>query len=829
MTVRTRWRRSAAHAAGAWALAIAYPILDVLSRAPEFFVAHRADGWDLVTLAAAVVCGGALVLALLLGAAALVGSRTLDVATALAIGLLLAAYGAQVGYRAGVEGWPATIAIGAACTVAGAVAWWRWQAVRSMLDVLALAALVVPAVFLGSREIRSLLWVRTTVPAPRLPSQAPPVVVMVFDELPLLSLLDGSGRLDSVRYPNVAALAADGIWFRNATAVSDFTRWALPAIVAGRYPRAEAVPSAAAHPVNLFTVLAPTHRLEVFEPLTALCPAELCREAVPPRSTRLRRMLADVQVVSMLAFLPPAARTGLPDVTQGWSGFAAASGTGDQRNRWRRGEKKDHYAIARSFIDGIDRSDEQPTLYFLHTIVSHHPPHLLPSGQRMTNYVEPPGMTPKLAWVETEWPVRQYHQGALVQAGLVDTILGRLLAQLRAAGMYDRALVVITADHGISFAPGTPVRNFSDAGAVGTMPVPLILKLPAGDARRAPGTVEDRNVETIDILPTIADVLGIDLPSTVDGASMLASSPARRTKRLYHDDARQLRTFGADQLVHRLDRAAAEQASVFGSEKWPVPAPTPGLAALVGRPLSALTVDVVRSAPRVQIEDDEAFASVDPSAPALPVQVKGRVVGVSREAVDSVFIAIALNGTIVATTRTWTRDGTWMALIPPERLQRGPNELEAFTVDPDRPARLVTTQVRRELPAALDLLAPEAGKFGVAYQGMYRREQARDTAFRWTSGDATIRVPIAEGTRPTTLDVGVLFSGRGGKRLRILVDGCEALSETLPAGRWDRHVALDRCALSGRWATLNILSDTHRAAGDRRRLGVALTRLVLRE
>ena len=38
---------------------------------------------------------------------------------------------------------------------------------------------VVPAVFLGSREIRSLLWVRTTVPAPRHPSQTPPVVVMV--------------------------------------------------------------------------------------------------------------------------------------------------------------------------------------------------------------------------------------------------------------------------------------------------------------------------------------------------------------------------------------------------------------------------------------------------------------------------------------------------------------------------------------------------------------------------------------------------------------------------------------------------------------------------
>ena len=79
-----------------------------------------------------------------------------------------------------------------------------------------------------------------SVPAPLADSAdfdaPPPVVVAVFDQLPLASLLDREGELDRTLYPHFAALAGEATWFRNASAVTEATTYALPAIVTGNYP-----------------------------------------------------------------------------------------------------------------------------------------------------------------------------------------------------------------------------------------------------------------------------------------------------------------------------------------------------------------------------------------------------------------------------------------------------------------------------------------------------------------------------------------------------------------------------------------------------------------
>jgi len=50
------------------------------------------------------------------------------------------------------------------------------------------------------------------------------------------------GHIDSVRYPNFAALAASSTWYRNATTMYDITDWSVPAILSGQLRRADQLP-----------------------------------------------------------------------------------------------------------------------------------------------------------------------------------------------------------------------------------------------------------------------------------------------------------------------------------------------------------------------------------------------------------------------------------------------------------------------------------------------------------------------------------------------------------------------------------------------------------
>ena len=83
-----------------------------------------------------------------------------------------------------------------------------------------------------------------------------PVVMIVFDELAGL-LADGSRRPGQRHSATRTSpdLPADSTWYRNATAVADFTDRALPALLTGDTPDPTAAPIAADHPDSLFTLL----------------------------------------------------------------------------------------------------------------------------------------------------------------------------------------------------------------------------------------------------------------------------------------------------------------------------------------------------------------------------------------------------------------------------------------------------------------------------------------------------------------------------------------------------------------------------------------------
>jgi arylsulfatase A-like enzyme len=89
-----------------------------------------------------------------------------------------------------------------------------------------------------------------------------------------------------------------------------------------------------------------------------------------------------------------------------------------------------------------------------------------------------------------------------------DREFGRFIRGLRGAGLYDRALVVFTADHGEEFLDhGKWLHGRSVFDEL--VRVPLIVKLPGqADAGRR---VRDQ-VRSVDILPTILENEGLPVP-----------------------------------------------------------------------------------------------------------------------------------------------------------------------------------------------------------------------------------------------------------------------------------------------------------------------------
>ena len=61
------------------------------------------------------------------------------------------------------------------------------------------------------------------------------VVLLALDELPIGSLLDGSGHVDAGLFPNFAALERTSTSYRNMSTVAPYTELAVPAILTGQY------------------------------------------------------------------------------------------------------------------------------------------------------------------------------------------------------------------------------------------------------------------------------------------------------------------------------------------------------------------------------------------------------------------------------------------------------------------------------------------------------------------------------------------------------------------------------------------------------------------
>jgi len=101
----------------------------------------------------------------------------------------------------------------------------------------------------------------------------------------------------------------------------------------------------------------------------------------------------------------------------------------------------------------------------------------------------------------------------LGEIAYADECLGVLLDELEALGVADRTLVVLVSDHGEGLGDHNELTH-SVLTYNSTLRVPLVIRVPGG----SPRVIESR-VGTVDIVPTVLDLLGMEIPEVVQGTS----------------------------------------------------------------------------------------------------------------------------------------------------------------------------------------------------------------------------------------------------------------------------------------------------------------------
>jgi hypothetical protein len=613
------------------AFVFAQPVLDVFGRFPETFIQHGASRMEIIGFALFWALVPALAIIAVAAVVGIAGPTARWWAQVVVVALASGTMASIVVRDLTEWAMSTTLAVASVAAIGAGVAYRSLPVASRYLRYASPAAAVFAALFLFFSPVSSLVVpTSAAVVGSGLGRDAPDVVFVVFDEFPTVTLLDPEGAIDRELYPNFARFADDATWYRNATTVATTTSPAVPALLSGHLPRIGGLaPVAGEHPETLFTWLGDSHRFHVDEFFTRLCPAGLCPEDTGDGS--LRGLLArGAEVWADRAQPDPPT----PEVPEPEEFFGV-----------------DYAETFSRFTTELDTSP-YPQLDYIHVMLPHHPWRLLPDGRRY-DWPGQIGRDPDgfLPWTSPHAAAvnRQRH---VLQTMATDRLVGGLLDRLEALDRYDDALVVVTADHGVAFVDGEPTRGASPGNYEQIMWVPLLIKAPG----QTDGAIDDRNVELVDVMPTIADHLGTELPWETDGESLLGGlTRPDDTKR-----ARAARTtFDAD------DDGLIRVDAVEGFRRVLAQAPVvpPGDELRVWR--QGRHGDLVGTRPgdhrigppstvEARLEEPTRYDDVDPDDEP-PIDLRGAVLVDEPISID---IAVSVNGTIGGWSETFTNPRT---------------------------------------------------------------------------------------------------------------------------------------------------------------------------
>ncbi|HEX9185991.1 MAG TPA: sulfatase [Vicinamibacteria bacterium] len=195
---------------------------------------------------------------------------------------------------------------------------------------------------------------------------------------------------------------------------------------------------------------------------------------------------------------------------RGFDVFAGLHGDDDQRSKLVGAD-----VVVDAALAFLRSRQGLPTFLYVHTMDPHvpyappppfdrmfepHPTEGHPAQDPRTDYKEP---------LDRERMVAQYDG----DIAFGDREFGRFVRELKAAGLYDDALVVFLSDHGEEFLDhGLWLHGRSLFDEL--IRVPLVVKLPGN---RGAGRRVAEQVQGIDVMPTVLEAMGVPLPGDLVG------------------------------------------------------------------------------------------------------------------------------------------------------------------------------------------------------------------------------------------------------------------------------------------------------------------------
>jgi hypothetical protein len=373
-------------------------------------------------------------------------------------------------------------------------------------------------------------------------------------------------------------------------------------------------------------------------------------------------MVLDIAAVYLNYAVPSDLELGVPSIDGKWGDFWE-----EKRDSWNAPNfaRKSRINLFRDFLRTIKVPTDKPPFIFAHVILPHMPHQFVPSGKMyfsgpLHGYV-------KDRWTEDPAFLQAGYGQFMTQLGATDAAVGLFLEKLKQLGIYEKAIVVIAADHGFSMRPSSYRRGDIDADAFyeDIMNVPLMIKFPGS----SPGRIDSLHAQNNDVLPTVLDALGLDYQLPLDGRSLLNPSVPDRQEQQFlvgrvHNPGRR------QPKVKKYVKAEGEVLSYKVPNqpprstvdwKYTLPGyanPNPGNpyfigphSELLGQPVSNFstgksvsTYEVLSVGDRSKKQDWSRSIQFDPKSGTCPCNIQGNITGSDLKPQDEV--ALAINGVL---------------------------------------------------------------------------------------------------------------------------------------------------------------------------------------